>query len=485
MAHDGKRGPATGAQPSGAGDASVPVADVVRAAAALVLVVASTSFMNASVFPLFDPIFTYARDLSVTATALALAALGFVAYRAPRLLTPHSFAAGTFAFLLAGSAAMAAGLLLASPLLLAIGALAVGVGRGGVTMLAGLALTRLPLGAAGVGIAAAYALQVPVGFAAEAVVPVVGVTAFLACPLIAALLTMQPAQRVLEQTHGREAPRDLAVTRPSSFLAPFSTLFVCLFLFHLAFGFGLRLDEVGGTPRMSALASVPAAAVALYLLATRRPFPADLLAQVSALAVIAGFFLAADGAGAFSSGASTLLSAGSSLFDMTAWMALVAIAERNPLGAATTIAWGRGVSSLGSVVGAAAGVGVNRAIGADGHLVFLVAGTLMLVFAAYALIGLKRFTFAGAIEGIQPVGERDAAASPAERLEERCAALAAEFGLTPREAEVFAMLARGRNREYIEEALVVSRNTVKAHVKHIYAKLGIHSHQELIDLVEA
>ncbi|MFR6289806.1 helix-turn-helix transcriptional regulator [uncultured Adlercreutzia sp.] len=46
------------------------------------------------------------------------------------------------------------------------------------------------------------------------------------------------------------------------------------------------------------------------------------------------------------------------------------------------------------------------------------------------------------------------------------------------------MLARGRDRAYIEEALVVSRNTVKAHVKHVYAKLGIHSHQELLDLVE-
>ncbi len=31
---------------------------------------------------------------------------------------------------------------------------------------------------------------------------------------------------------------------------------------------------------------------------------------------------------------------------------------------------------------------------------------------------------------------------------------------------------------------MVSRNTVKAHVKHIYAKLDIHSHQDLIDLVE-
>ena len=31
---------------------------------------------------------------------------------------------------------------------------------------------------------------------------------------------------------------------------------------------------------------------------------------------------------------------------------------------------------------------------------------------------------------------------------------------------------------------VVSRNTVTSHIKHIYAKLGVHSQQELIDLVE-
>lgn len=136
---------------------------------------------------------------------------------------------------------------------------------------------------------------------------------------------------------------------------------------------------------------------------------------------------------------------------------------------------------------------------------------LLLVFAAYVTIGLKRFTFAGAIDGIDPVlvgatttGKgtdagaeavpgagtgsapvpMPAARTPEEAFASRCAAIAEEFSLTPREAEVFAMLARGRDRAYIEEALVVSRNTVKAHVKHVYAKLGIHSHQELLDLVE-
>lgn len=69
-------------------------------------------------------------------------------------------------------------------------------------------------------------------------------------------------------------------------------------------------------------------------------------------------------------------------------------------------------------------------------------------------------------------------------LEQRCAQVGAEHGLTAREQEIFAMLARGRNAGFIMDEFVLSRNTVKSHIKHIYVKLGVHSQQELIDLVE-
>ena len=47
-----------------------------------------------------------------------------------------------------------------------------------------------------------------------------------------------------------------------------------------------------------------------------------------------------------------------------------------------------------------------------------------------------------------------------------------------------ALLARGRNRRYISEKLVVSEETAKSHVSSIYAKLGVHTQQELLDVVE-
>lgn len=68
------------------------------------------------------------------------------------------------------------------------------------------------------------------------------------------------------------------------------------------------------------------------------------------------------------------------------------------------------------------------------------------------------------------------------QLDENCVRLSDEFGLTAREREVFVLLAHGRNGRYIMDHLVISRNTAKSHIKHIYSKLGVHSHQELIDL---
>ena len=56
--------------------------------------------------------------------------------------------------------------------------------------------------------------------------------------------------------------------------------------------------------------------------------------------------------------------------------------------------------------------------------------------------------------------------------------------LTPREEQVMRLLARGRSASYVAQELGLSTNTVRGYVQAIYAKLGVHSKQELIDLVE-
>ena len=62
--------------------------------------------------------------------------------------------------------------------------------------------------------------------------------------------------------------------------------------------------------------------------------------------------------------------------------------------------------------------------------------------------------------------------------------LAYHFNLTPRESEVVSWLARGYNLEKTAEKLHVSINTIRTHSQSAYRKMGIHSRQELIDLVD-
>ena len=76
-------------------------------------------------------------------------------------------------------------------------------------------------------------------------------------------------------------------------------------------------------------------------------------------------------------------------------------------------------------------------------------------------------------------------ARQADPLRERCAALSDSYGLTPREREILEMLVRGRSKVHIAEAFLISENTVRGHVKHIYAKLDVHGKQELLDKVES
>lgn len=68
-------------------------------------------------------------------------------------------------------------------------------------------------------------------------------------------------------------------------------------------------------------------------------------------------------------------------------------------------------------------------------------------------------------------------------FEETILSISKTFRLTPRETEVFSLLARGRSIPYIRDELVISRETAATHAKHIYAKLDVHNRQELIDLV--
>ncbi|MDO5043489.1 MAG: helix-turn-helix transcriptional regulator [Slackia sp.] len=68
-------------------------------------------------------------------------------------------------------------------------------------------------------------------------------------------------------------------------------------------------------------------------------------------------------------------------------------------------------------------------------------------------------------------------------LEERLAELELVEQLSQREREVTGLLLHGNTVPAIARKLFISENTVRGHTKNIYRKLGVHSKQELIDLL--
>lgn len=58
------------------------------------------------------------------------------------------------------------------------------------------------------------------------------------------------------------------------------------------------------------------------------------------------------------------------------------------------------------------------------------------------------------------------------------------YGLTARQQQVFTYLARGRNAQFIADELYISLPTAKSHIYNIYNKLGVHSRQELLNLID-
>ena len=48
---------------------------------------------------------------------------------------------------------------------------------------------------------------------------------------------------------------------------------------------------------------------------------------------------------------------------------------------------------------------------------------------------------------------------------------------------MLALLAQNRAAPDIEAELFISHNTAKGHIRHVYAKLGVHSREEAVEIV--
>ena len=77
-------------------------------------------------------------------------------------------------------------------------------------------------------------------------------------------------------------------------------------------------------------------------------------------------------------------------------------------------------------------------------------------------------------------------ATPCNEPEEAdaCKRIAEKYGLSDKELDVLRLLSSGRTIPFISQELYVSQSTAKTYTRRIYSKMGIHSRQDLHDIVE-
>ena len=250
------------------------------------------------------------------------------------------------------------------------------------------------------------------------------------------------------------------------------------------------------------------------LLMPRTSLNLGVLYRVALIAFAAVLMLAAVGEEVAAIPLEALVRCGMMLFEMLTWVLLAETVRTGGVPALAVFSAGR----LAVHVGISLGEGSALVFGVS-SLQFLVCAVVALIVAAGFLfrdadttfffasptedelrrITRKRSVFDGepsreetALEACvsdataEAGGDFDARVGDMLKrsLEDRIDCVASRYGFSVREREVFELWVTGHDAQYIQDELVISRSTVKTHVRHIYEKCDVHSRSDLMRVLE-
>jgi DNA-binding CsgD family transcriptional regulator/MFS family permease len=180
---------------------------------------------------------------------------------------------------------------------------------------------------------------------------------------------------------------------------------------------------------------------------------------------------------------SAFIMMGYTCYDMMAWIVVCALGNLWKSEVQRTVSLARAVSLAGVLIGGLIGIVLTQVIALErvDEAIITTAIAYLLVMATilsfdrgpsgfWSLIGRNRF----------PEDE-----APHSVLLKVIDEIAEQFGLTPREREFFSYLAQGRSIPWVVNRLSISDGTGRSHTRNIYSKLGVHSRQQLLDMIDS
>lgn len=319
----------------------------------------------------------------------------------------------------------------------------------------------------------------------------------------------------IRQTPVRSADRGgRGLTDHKGAVRPLAVCAANLAVFSAAFGFLQGSVLPDGNPVLAAFtpnaaigaAAAGAVAMLIYRKMTGRQAP-ELLRRVSVVVFVAGVIGAIYPWPATKEIAGMAIMAGFMIVDITSLVHVVKVIRSYDIASAFAIGLNRAVEYSAFGVSIAAGALLARTAGADPLYPLYVCGAVTILTLGYvmACMGGGPLDWIASLfpenelveehEGALPPSPMEASAPNAPHdakpgqltlgyFRLKCRAVCEQSNLSPRESEVLVLMAKGRNAEYIQNALTISNYTARTHIANVYRKCDVHSLQELIDKVE-
>ena len=410
---------------------------------------------------------------------LAFAGIGLVTRRVRQIPPAWAIALIALACPIAGAALWNAAQGAVARTLIAYGLSS--LGRASALVALALALYRLDPGKVMASIATGMAIAYFVSALAPNLIETFALGIYTLAPFTGFLCAHLGFKRYRTLHRPDSPPRDLSITNPESFPVITNIIFGCIAFFEAGFGLFQPSSSV------TAFAGEAAACCIAIAVLVRLPLGGDAERIDHLFDIAAVLFIAATlGTGVPSDLLQTTASVagilGPQLFRAITWALITSMIARNPSGGIGFATMGFGISGVAAGIGLALRDLAQHASAEDAELIYFL---IPLALFAFLWCGARRLSLAETIAHIRAVRPLEHRPAEADDVEEACATLAHRFQLTERELEVLILLARGRNATVIQEKLCIARSTAKTHVSHVYQKLGAHTQQEVIDMVES
>lgn len=453
----------------------------IRCLLALILLAASGTILNMTIYASMASFFAVGREIATFANCFAFIMLAIVTLRKPSMLSGRMVTLAAAIAVVIGVVCMGLGVTLQNAPLVLVGILCRAFASVWVTGLFCVALSTITSSKSVLVVAAGgTVLSSFVSFALPFGCPTfIACVVFAACMLIPMVLLWgiaKPSLSVIRQGGGR-ALQDFKEFDSSV------PLLLCMFLVSVASGFAIAFNQQDGAPLITVASDVVVALAFIAVLFDKSQNSEDRLFSLSVLLIVGGFLVAPFEIASTNGLANVLLFAGRDCFYLLLWILLAFVGRRNLFMLLPVVGFVRAASSLGTNVGAVAGHITNDVSLTNPDLAGIFASIMLFVFVAFLWLGFRQFSFTNAVSEMRLITPPEIEGITM-RIEDVCRVLGEQHGLTPRETEILVLLAKGRDGRFIADKYVLSYLTVKTHIKHIYAKLGVHSRQELIDLTD-